>query len=340
MLSRPIDDTSLLVHLSQSTVDTGKGQRRSDKIYEFDRVFDEFSTQSTVYSEMQGLVTSVLDGFSACIFAYGQTGSGKTFTMEGEDGELAGVIPRTLQSLCEEMSRHPEIQYAITIRMIEIYNEKVYDLLGGNLQVDARLDSSGHVVFPSAVVAEVKSLPEMMDTLRKGNLSRRVAATASNEHSSRSHMLFFLSINCHNVSSNQSSQGHLVLVDLAGSERVSKTESTGQRLVEGQHINKSLSSLGDVIHALNNKHKHIPFRNSMLTFVLQDVLAEGNKVLMIAQISPAACNVQESLQSLEFANRVNKVLLGKSTENKTHPLIAKLNDSVTFIVEFHNRMTI
>ena len=120
MLSRPIDDTSLLVHLSQNTVDTGKGQRRSDKIYEFDRVFDEFSTQSTVYSEMQGLVTSVLDGFSACIFAYGQTGSGKTFTMEGEDGELAGVIPRTLQSLCEEMSRHPEIQYAITIRMIEI----------------------------------------------------------------------------------------------------------------------------------------------------------------------------------------------------------------------------
>lgn len=277
---------------------------------------------------MKGLVTSVLDGYSACIFAYGQTGSGKTYTMEGEEGDQAGMIPRTLETLCDEMSLHPEIRYAVAIRMIEIYNEKVYDLLGGNTQVDARLDASGRVVFPSAVVEEAKSLSQMMDILKRGNLSRRVAATASNEHSSRSHMLFFLSIHCTNTASNQTSQGNLVLIDLAGSERVSKTESTGQRLVEGQHINKSLSSLGDVIHALNNKHKHVPFRNSMLTFVLQDVLAIGNKVLMIAQISPAGCNVQESLQSLEFANRVNKVVLGRSVENRTQPLVAKLNEAV------------
>ena len=292
---------------------------------------------------MKGLVTSVLDGFSACIFAYGQTGSGKTFTMEGEDGEQAGMIPRTLETLCEEMAQHPEIRYAVAIRMIEIYNEKVYDLLGGNTQVDARLDASGHVVFPSAVVEEAKSLAQMLEILKRGNQSRRVASTASNEHSSRSHMLFFLSIHCANSASNQTSQGNLVLIDLAGSERVSKTESTGdlagservsktestgQRLVEGQHINKSLSSLGDVIHALNNKHKHVPFRNSMLTFVLQDVLAIGNKVLMIAQLSPAGCNVQESLQSLEFANRVNKVVLGRSVENRTQPLVAKLNEAV------------
>lgn len=277
---------------------------------------------------MKGLVTSVLDGFSACIFAYGQTGSGKTFTMEGEDGEQAGMIPRTLETLCEEMAQHPEIRYAVAIRMIEIYNEKVYDLLGGNTQVEARLDASGRVVFPSAVVEEAKSLAQMLDILKRGNQSRRVASTASNEHSSRSHMLFFLSIHSTNSASNQTSQGNLVLIDLAGSERVSKTESTGQRLVEGQHINKSLSSLGDVIHALNNKHKHVPFRNSMLTFVLQDVLAIGNKVLMIAQLSPAGCNVQESLQSLEFANRVNKVVLGRSVENRTQPLVAKLNEAV------------
>ena len=130
------------------------------------------------------------------------------------------------------------------------------------------------------------------------------------------------------------------MVDLAGSERVSKTESTGQRLVEGQHINKSLSSLGDVIHALNNKHKHVPFRNSMLTFVLQDVLAIGNKVLMIAQLSPAGCNVQESLQSLEFANRVNKVVLGRSVENRTQPLVAKLNEAVIFVGNLVRNRTI
>ena len=164
--------------------------------------------------------------------------------------------------------------------------------------------------------------------LATGNASRRVAATSSNEHSSRSHMLFVITVQGETRDSNQTSEGRLVLVDLAGSERVSKTESTGQRLVEGQHINKSLSSLGDVIHALNNKHKHVPFRNSTLTFVLQDVLAEGNKVLMVAQLSPALDSVQESLQTLEFANRVNKVQLGKGAENKTHAMIAKMGDAV------------
>ena len=118
---------------------------------------------------MKGLVTSVLDGFSACIFAYGQTGSGKTFTMEGEDGEQAGMIPRTLETLCEEMAQHPEIRYAVAIRMIEIYNEKVYDLLGGNTQVEARLDASGRVVFPSAVVEEAKSLAQMLEILKKAS---------------------------------------------------------------------------------------------------------------------------------------------------------------------------
>ena len=278
---------------------------------------------------MQGLVTSVLDGYSACIFAYGQTGSGKTYTMEGLDTqESLGVIPRTFVALSEEMTTRKACSFTCRISMVEIYNEKIYDLLGNNMQMDARLSPEGSVVFPSAVSSTVSSVAEMNEVLARGNLARHVAATASNEHSSRSHMLFFLTVESLDEASQQRSRGRLVLVDLAGSERVAKTESTGQRLVEGQYINKSLSSLGDVIHALNNKHKHIPFRNSTLTFVLQDVLQEGNKVLMIAQLSPAASNAQESLQSLEFANRVNRVTLGRSTGNKTHPMIAKLTDAV------------
>ena len=231
------------------------------------------------------------------------------------------MIPRTFVALSEEMTTRKACSFTCRISMVEIYNEKIYDLLGNNMQVDARLSPEGSVVFPSAVSSTVSSVTEMNEVLARGNL-------ASNEHSSRSHMLFFLTVESLDEASQQRSRGRLVLVDLAGSERVAKTESTGQRLVEGQYINKSLSSLGDVIHALNNKHKHIPFRNSTLTFVLQDVLQEGNKVLMIAQLSPAASNAQESLQSLEFANRVNRVTLGRSTGNKTHPMIAKLTDAV------------
>ena len=330
IISRAMDNTSLHIRLPLTSIDSGKGQRRTEKLYEFDRVFDESSTQSDVFSEMEGLVTSVLDGYSACIFAYGQTGSGKTYTMEGDvDNEsLRGVIPRTLEALCSEMRSRSCVDYSIHISMIEIYNEKVYDLLSNNLQVEVRLNPDGHVILPSAISEKVDSFEAMQAVLVRGNMARRVAYTASNEHSSRSHMLFLLTVESYNPATSQHSSGRLVLVDLAGSERVAKTESTGQHLTEGQFINKSLSSLGDVIHALHNKHKHVPFRNSTLTFVLQDVLTEGNKVLMITQLSPAACNAQESLQSLEFANRVNKVVLGRSSENKTHPMIAKLTDSV------------
>ena len=328
LTARVIDDTSLQIHILQNTVDSGKGQRRSDKIYEFDHVFSPSSSQLQVFDEVKGLVTSVLDGYSACIFAYGQTGSGKTYTMEGGAGETEGVIPRTLRQLTDEMAARPQTAFTTHIRMIEIYNEKIFDLLGNNLPVEARLDAEGRVLLPQARSQPVQDFEEMMALLATGNASRRVAATSSNEHSSRSHMLFVITVQGETRDSNQTSEGRLVLVDLAGSERVSKTESTGQRLVEGQHINKSLSSLGDVIHALNNKHKHVPFRNSTLTFVLQDVLAEGNKVLMVAQLSPALDSVQESLQTLEFANRVNKVQLGKGAENKTHAMIAKMGDAV------------
>ena len=280
---------------------------------------------------MKGLVTSVLDGYCACILAYGQTGSGKTYTMEGEESiENEGVIPRTLQALYSSMHQQTQCSYSVTIHMFEIYNEKLFDLLAENKPIEARLDTDGHVLFPSAVCVTVSELEEMQAVLKKGKEARRIASTSSNQHSSRSHMLFIISITSTNPSTHQQTQGRLVLVDLAGSERVSKTESTGQRLIEGQYINKSLSSLGDVIHALNNKHKHIPFRNSMLTFILQDVLSEGNKVLVITQLSPAFSNTQESLQSLEFANRVNKISLGKGVENKNHVMVAKLNDMVVF----------
>lgn len=134
LTARVIDDTSLQIHILQNTVDSGKGQRRSDKIYEFDHVFSPSSSQLQVFDEVKGLVTSVLDGYSACIFAYGQTGSGKTYTMEGGAGETEGVIPAHAAAADGRDGGTPgQTAFTTHIRMIEIYNEKIFDLLGNNL---------------------------------------------------------------------------------------------------------------------------------------------------------------------------------------------------------------
>ena len=230
---RSIDENSLRIQLPQTSVDSGRGQRRSDRIYEFDHVFGETSTQQSIFTEMQGLITSVLDGYSACIFAYGQTGSGKTYTMEGnvDDPMDKGIIPRTLESLHHEMGIRSSTEFTTTISMIEIYNDKIFDLLGNNLSIEARQNANGEIILPTAVIQTVHSVSEMMTALHQGDRARHVASTASNEHSSRSHMLFILTVKGVDTASGQSSEGRLVLVDLAGSERVAKTESTGQRLL-------------------------------------------------------------------------------------------------------------
>ncbi|XP_064611144.1 kinesin-like protein KIFC3 isoform X2 [Liolophura sinensis] len=289
-----------------------KGQRQS---FEMDKVFRENSSQVEVFEEVQSLVTSCIDGYNVCIFSYGQTGSGKTYTMEGTHGS-EGINQRALQLLFEEVTRKGgNWTYTICVSVLEIYNESIRDLLRKDkvdkLEVKMSPDRGYHV--PGLTSVKVTSLNDVNTVFSVGQQNRAMAMTSMNDHSSRSHSILCVTVLGVNKATNSASTGHLNLVDLAGSERVSKSGADGARLKEAQNINKSLSSLGDVIHALRTKQNFVPYRNSRLTYLLQDSLKGDSKTLMIVQVAPTERHVSETLCSLHFAKRVRTVELGAAT---------------------------
>lgn len=293
------------------------GEKGKVKTWEFDHVFDMNSMQDQLFSEVKPLVTSILDGYSVCIFAYGQTGSGKTFTMSGSP-ENPGINTRSLQELFERKNeRMKEYQDDVTVSVMEIYNEQIRDLLAQdamstNLQV--RQGPTGNFV-PGLTVVPVQAIEEVFELIKRGNKNRSTHATDMNEHSSRSHSILSVQLKSLNLVTNAVARGKLFLVDLAGSERISKTGAEGQRLKEAQNINKSLSALGDVIAARASKQKHVPYRNSSLTFLLQDALGGDSKTLMVACASPVDYNCEETFCTLNFAARTRSVEMGKATKN-------------------------
>ncbi|XP_060066424.1 kinesin-like protein KIFC3 [Ylistrum balloti] len=285
--------------------------------FEVDRVFTETSTQTEVFNEVQSLVTSCIDGYNVCIFAYGQTGSGKTYTMEGPPDD-AGINQRALQELFRETSnRGCDWTYKITVTVLEIYNEVIRDLLtpgdDTSTKLDVKMNTDGQLYVPGLCVKEVRSVEDVNRVFATGQKNRATATTNMNERSSRSHALLCVTVHGVNKTTNVQSTGKLNLVDLAGSERVSKSGADGTRLKEAQSINKSLSSLGDVIHALRSKQSHVPYRNSRLTYLLQDSLGGDSKTLMIVQVAPVEKNQSETVCSLNFAQRVRTVELGQAS---------------------------
>lgn len=293
------------------------GEKGKTKSWDFDRVFDMNSTQDQVFNEVKPLVTSILDGYSVCIFAYGQTGSGKTFTMAGPP-ESPGINTRSLQELFERKTqRAKEYQDEITVSIMEIYNEQIRDLLAqdaANTNLQVRQGPTGNFV-PGLTTVPVQSLDEVFELIKRGNKNRSTHATDMNEHSSRSHSILSIQLKSINLVTSAVANGKLFLVDLAGSERLSKTGAEGQRLKEAQNINKSLSALGDVIAARASKAKHVPYRNSSLTYLLQDALGGDSKTLMVACASPVDYNSEESFCTLNFASRTRSVEMGKATKN-------------------------
>ncbi|ETE65194.1 Kinesin-like protein KIFC3, partial [Ophiophagus hannah] len=254
--------------------------------FELDKVFRPEATQEDVFREVQALITSCIDGYNVCIFAYGQTGAGKTYTMEGSL-ENPGINQRALQLLFSEVqSKAPDWNYSITVSVAEIYNEA--------LRLREFHDS------PS-------TSPQVFEL---GHINRATECTHLNEHSSRSHALLMITVRGTDCSTGIKTTGKLNLVDLAGSERVGRSGAEGSRLREAQYINKSLSALGDVIYALRSRQSHVPFRNSKLTYLLQDSLSGESKTLMMVQVSPVEKNTSETLCSLKFAERVRSVELG------------------------------
>lgn len=291
--------------------------------FAFDRVFSPSASQEDVFGEISQLIQSALDGYNVCIFAYGQTGSGKTYTMEGNtaDHSTQGMIPRALEQVFRTSQdlKDKGWQYTMEASFLEIYNETIKDLLGSgdvNVKHEIKLvnpnntGSACEVMVTNVKTVNVTSETQVYSLLEKATQNRAVAATQCNERSSRSHSVFRLKLVGENQMTGEKCQGTLNLIDLAGSERLSQSCSTGERLRETKSINKSLSNLGNVIMALANKEQHIPYRNSKLTFLLQNSLGGNSKSLMFVNISPKEESLQESLCSLRFATKVNQCNIG------------------------------
>ncbi|XP_078400158.1 kinesin-like protein KIFC3 isoform X1 [Cetorhinus maximus] len=304
--------------------------RGKTSMFELDKVFQPQALQADIFQEVQALITSCIDGYNVCIFAYGQTGSGKTYTMEGSP-EDPGINQRALRLLFGEVAeRSADWDLTITVSMAEIYNETLRDLLGSDpqkiedltmrnllakdpnekLEIKLSPDGSGQLYVPGLIQIRVQSVDDINKVFELGRVNRATDFTNVNERSSRSHALLIVSVTGINLTSGVRTTGKLNLVDLAGSERVGKSGAEGPRLREAQNINKSLLALGDVICALRSKQQYIPFRNSKLTYLLQDSLSGDSKTLMMVQVSPMEKNVNETVCSLKFAQRVRSVELG------------------------------
>eukprot|EP01083_Nonionella_stella_P066011 173504_1 len=296
--------------------------------FEFDRVFNPREIQSDVFEELSQLVQSAIDGYKVCIFAYGQTGSGKTYTMEGPDDctdDTRGMIPRSVHKIfeCIEQLKERGWQYTCTVMFLEIYNERLRDLLNEksvrdpseSVKYEIKHGKNHETTVLGLQYVTVTSPRQVTPLLARANATRAVGKTDCNERSSRSHSVFQMKITGKNETTGQSTSGVLNLIDLAGSERLKHSNSTGDRLKEAQAINKSLSSLGDVICALNNRDKHVPYRNSKLTYLLQNCFGGDSKTLMFVNLSPECDSLQESICSLRFASKVNACQIGVARRN-------------------------
>ncbi|XP_064537515.1 osmotic avoidance abnormal protein 3 [Drosophila montana] len=300
------------------------------KSFTFDSVYDGLSKTETIYNDMcYSLVESTLEGYNGTIFAYGQTGCGKTHTMQGEGysdaAENNGIIQRCFDHIFETISIATSVRYLALVSYLEIYNENIRDLLSANepnsLRNHPLKDVPGvGVTVPTLTTQAVMNAMDCYNWLSVGNKNRITGATLMNEKSSRSHTIFTISLEQIQESSSDNTttpsdqtiggirRGKLNLVDLAGSERQSKTGAFGDRLKEATKINLSLSALGNVISALvDGKTKHVPYRDSKLTRLLQDSLGGNTKTLMVACISPADSNYDETLSTLRYACRAKNI---------------------------------
>ncbi|KAM6303091.1 kinesin-like protein KIF27 isoform 2-T2 [Podargus strigoides] len=305
-----------------------------DRVFTFDFVFGKNSTQEEVYTVcIKPLLVSLMEGYNATVFAYGQTGSGKTYTIGG--GYIAsvvedekGIIQRAIQELFQHISENRNIDFHVKVSYIEIYKEELRDLLELETSVKdlhIREDEKGNTVIVGAKEFQVECADEVISLLESGNAARHTGATQMNEHSSRSHAIFTLSI-CQkqsaesqkNTDTAQDSSCKSVqmiaskfhFVDLAGSERVTKTGNTGERFKESIQINSGLLALGNVISALGDpkrKSKHIPYRDAKITRILKDSLGGNAKTVMITCVSPSSSELDESLNALKYANRAKNI---------------------------------
>eukprot|EP00946_MAST-07B_sp_MAST-7B-sp1_P004892 g4892.t1 len=238
--------------------------------------------------------------------------------MEGPESDR-GVNFRALQRLFTLVhERSSEFEYDIEVSLLEIYNETIRDLLVKNQEkkLEIKRDPNKGMFVPGLTRVKCVSHEDVLALMAHGYTNRAVAGTDMNEHSSRSHCALSVFVTSRSLIDGRATRGKMHLIDLAGSERLSKSGAEGQRKKEAQAINKSLSALGDVIQARKEKQKHVPYRNSTLTYMLQDSLAGNSKTLMIVQASPVDYNASETNATLNWGQRARAVELGKASKNK------------------------
>eukprot|EP00457_Paulinella_chromatophora_P001894 gb/GEZN01001896.1/.p1 GENE.gb/GEZN01001896.1/~~gb/GEZN01001896.1/.p1 ORF type:complete len:820 (-),score=150.60 gb/GEZN01001896.1/:200-2659(-) len=281
------------------------------KTFLFDHVFDVDANQAVVYEHTaKPFVQEIMSGFNCTVFAYGQTGSGKTHTMMGvpDNGKLKGIVPRLVEGIFDMiMESEDNVEFTIKLSFLEIYNERIKDLLDpekDNLKIR---ESSMGVYVEDVTAHYIASFEEVLDVMSHGNENRAMASTNMNETSSRSHSVFILTLGQTDRDTGSRKGAKLTLVDLAGSEKVQKTGAAGQTLKEAMHINKSLSALGNVINALTSRTGHIPYRDSKLTRLLTDSLGGNSKTCLIITASPMSSNVDETISTLRFGSRAKKI---------------------------------
>ncbi|XP_072859843.2 kinesin-like protein KIF11 isoform X1 [Pogona vitticeps] len=305
----------------------GVTDKRSRKTYTFDMVFGAQAKQIDVYrSVVCPILDEVLMGYNCTVLAYGQTGTGKTFTMEGErspneeytweEDSLAGVIPRTLHQIFEKLAKNGT-EFSVKVSLLEIYNEELFDLLNPSSEVGERLQmfddprNKRGVIIKGLEEVTVHNKDEVYQILERRAAKRTIAATMLNQYSSRSHSVFAVTLHMKETTADGEELvkfGKLNLVDLAGSENIGRSGAVNRRACEAGNINQSLLTLGRVITALVERTPHIPYRESKLTRILQDSLGGHTKTCIIATVSPASINLEETLSTLEYAHRAKNIM--------------------------------
>lgn len=299
-------------------------ERTLRKSFTFDKVFGPDAKQIDVYrAVMEPTMAEVMMGYNCTVFAYGQTGTGKTFTMEGDrsnvnlgwaDDPLAGIIPRTLQQLFEELQSQ-DLEFTIKVSFLELYNEELFDLLSAHedtsrMKIYEDSSRKGSVIIQGLEEITVHNREEVFFILQKGAAKRQTAATLLNATSSRSHTVFSVTVHIRETTDDGEElvkTGKLNLVDLAGSENIGRSGAIDRRAREAGNINQSLLTLGRVITALVDKAPHVPYRESKLTRLLQDSLGGRTKTSIIATISPDMTNLDETLSTLDYAHRAKNI---------------------------------
>ncbi|XP_063920772.1 protein claret segregational [Zophobas morio] len=313
------NETSLEIRKARKSVNVLSGKLINLKQkFTFDKVFPPDVTQAEVFEELGQLVQSALDGYHVCVFAYGQPGSGKTYTMQGSSNDC-GIIPRTIDLIFQKIDKLSTLDwnYSVTASFLELYNENIRDLLLPNSthNYEVRYNEGHGITVTNLQIIPITSAEELKLLMEEAQKNRTVAATNSNEHSSRSHAITKIHLEGYNETSKVKYSGSIHLVDLAGSESARTTNA--ERLNETKNINTSLSALGNVMLALYNKHPHIPYRNSKLTFLLQSCLGGNSKTLMFVNVSPFEECFGESINSLRFASKIKEIKT-VAKKNKTY----------------------